>query len=70
MTFQVTRRKLQKMRKNGTDNLQGKMCFIYFVAPPDTCFVDVIQKYGRNVGGQTVQKPSVAPAKHLAIERN
>ena len=51
MTSQVTRKKLQKMRKNGTNNLQGKMCFLYFVATPDTCCVDVIQKYGRNVGG-------------------
>ena len=62
MTSQVTRKKLQKMRKNGTNNLQGKMCFLYFVVTPDTCCVDVIQKYGRNVGGQTVQKPSVAPS--------
>ena len=70
MTFQVTRKKLRKMRKNGTNSSPGKLCFIYFVATPDTCCADLIQKYGRNVGGQTVQKPAVAPAKHLARERS
>ena len=49
------------MRKNGTNNSPGKKCFIYFVVITPVV-VMIIQKYGRNVGGQTVQKPSVAPS--------
>ena len=47
---------------------QVKDFYFYFVVITPVVLM-IIQKYGRNVGGQTVQKPSVAPSALHLIDR-
>jgi len=47
---------------------QVKDFYFYFVVITPVVLM-IIQKYGRNVGGQTVQKSSVAPSAEYLIDR-